>query len=81
MNANLRASTEHVRSIKEAHGANLLKNPEVVAVGIGAGDEPDTSALNVYLRKDTPEVRAKILSEINGTARVRFKYAGTLRAL
>jgi hypothetical protein len=81
ISSKLRASIEYVRTVKEAHARNLLNNPEVVAVGIGAGDSPDTSMLNVYLQKDTPEIRRKVLSEINGAARVRFKHAGKFRAL
>jgi hypothetical protein len=81
MNDKLRASIEQMRAIKEAHGRKLLEHPEVVAVGIGAGDSPDTSALNVYLQQDNQEVRNRILSEINGAGSVRFKHAASLRAL
>jgi hypothetical protein len=81
MSERLYASIEQVRSVKKAHARKLLGNPQVVAVGIGAGDTPDTTALNVYLRQDTPEVRRKILSEISGAADIRFKHAARFRAL
>jgi hypothetical protein len=69
----LRASVEAVRSVKQIHGPRLLKQRGVVAVGIGAGDTADTSALNVYLTDDTPEIRSKVLSEVKG-ANVKFRH-------
>lgn len=62
----LRASIEHVRSVKEIHGPKLLALPGVAAVGIGAGDTPASASLKVYLTKDTPEIRNAITSEVGG---------------
>jgi hypothetical protein len=81
MSVTLRASIEQVRRIKEAHARNLLENPEVVAVGIGAGDAPDIAALNIYLQKDNSEIRQKVLTELNGATGVRFKHARKFDAL
>ena len=53
---------------------------EVVAVGIGAGDDPSSAALHVYLENDTPEIRRKVLSEV-GKVKVNFKHAGKFNAL
>jgi hypothetical protein len=53
----------------------------VVAVGIGAGNTPDNAAFNVYLTEDTPEIRSRVLSEVNGE-KVTFKrLAGKFKAL
>jgi hypothetical protein len=76
----LRASIETVRRVKEKHGVRLLRNREVVAVGIGAGDDSSSAMLNVYLQTDTPEIRSKVLSEV-GNAKVRFKHANKFQAL
>ena len=65
----LRASIEHVRSVKEAHARNLLNQNGVVAVGIGGGNTPDTAALKVYITEDIPQVRNAVTSEV-ATARV-----------
>jgi len=71
----LRASIEHVRSVKQIHGPRLLTQRGVVAVGIGGGDSPDSAALKVYLTEDTPEIRSKVLSEVNGE-KVTFRLLG-----
>jgi hypothetical protein len=81
MSSTLRPSIEHVRAIKIAHARRLLDSPAVVAVGIGAGDTPDTAALNVYLQNDSEQIRRKILSEINGATEIKFKHARRFRAL
>lgn len=75
-----RLSIEQVRAVKNRYGARLLKMDEVTAVGIGAGDDSDHAALNVYLDKDTPAVRAKIPAQIDGVA-VHIKHAPKFRAL
>jgi hypothetical protein len=80
ISSELRASIEQVRMIKENHGRQLLTHGEVVAVGIGAGDDPSSAALNVYLENDTPEIRRKVLSEV-GKVKVNFKHAGKFNAL
>ncbi len=80
MSEAMRASVEEVRKIKEAHVHELLKNSAISAVGIGGGDSPDTAALKVYLREDTPEIRAKVLREV-GNAKVKFRDAARFRAL
>jgi hypothetical protein len=92
----LRASIEQVRQVKKAYARRLLKHRHVVAVGIGAGDDPYSAALNVYLNKDTPSIRSRVAAELgeSGTAgsgsfsglrsrkiRVRFRHAAKLRAL
>jgi hypothetical protein len=92
----LRASIAQVRQVKEAYARRLLKHRHVVAVGIGAGDDPYSAALNVYLNKDTPAVRSRVAAELgeSGTAesgffsglrsrriRVKFRHAEKLRAL
>ena len=71
----LRASIEHVRSVKEAHAQKLLTQRGVVAVGIGGGSTPGTAALKVYITEDTPEIRSKVLSEVNGE-NVTFRLLG-----
>jgi hypothetical protein len=76
-----RQSIEIVRAVKERHAARLLKIDAVTAVGIGAGDDADHAALNVYLSKDTPAIRAKVLREIKEGAAVRFRHAPKFRIL
>ncbi|HEY2523709.1 MAG TPA: hypothetical protein VGI29_01540, partial [Candidatus Binataceae bacterium] len=72
----LRASIEHVRSVKEAHAHNLLAQPGVVAVGIGGGNTPDAAALKVYITEDTPQVRNAVTSEVGNGANVSFRVIG-----
>ncbi len=76
----LRASIERVRMVKENHARKLLTKHQAVAVGIGAGDDSTSAALNVYLDDDTPAIRNKILSEVRGV-QVRFKHAGKFNPL
>ena len=64
--AALRSSREQVRVVKEHNAARLLKLDDVVAVGIGAGDDPDHAALAVYVNNDPSKVGAKIPSRIGG---------------
>ncbi len=73
--AALRSSREQVRAAKEHNAARLLKLDEVVAVGIGAGDDSDHAALVVYVKNDPSKVGAKIPSRIGGV-QVRVKQAG-----
>jgi hypothetical protein len=73
-------SIEQVRAVKNRHGARLMKMNEVTAVGIGRGDDSDHAALNVYLEKDTPAVRAQIPATIDGVA-VHIRHAPKFRAL
>ena len=80
MSEAMRASVEEVRKIKQAHVHDLLKNSAISAVGIGAGDSPDTAALKVYLSEDTPEIRAEVLREV-GNAKVKFRHAARFQAL
>ncbi len=75
-----RESIEVVRKVKNRHAARLMKMDEVTAVGIGAGDDADHAALNVYLSKDTPEIRAKIPAQIDGVA-VHIKHAPKFQIL
>lgn len=75
-----RQSIEQVRAVKNRYAASLLKIDEVTAVGIGGGDDPDHAALAVYLEKDTPAVRAKIPTQIDGVA-VHIKHAAKFQAL
>jgi len=75
----LRSSREQVRIAKEQEGRRLLKLDEVVAVGIGAGDDPDHAALAVYVKNDPSEVSAKIPSKIGGVP-VKVKQAGAFRS-
>jgi len=67
------------RIAKEQEGRRLLKLDEVVAVGIGAGDDPDHAALAVYVKNDPSEVSAKIPSKIGGVP-VKVKQAGAFRS-
>ncbi len=71
----LRASIEHVRRVKELRGRTLLKISGVAAVGIGAGNDPNSAMLNVYLTQDTPEIRNRVLKQLKGE-QVRFKQLG-----
>ena len=80
MNTGLRTAIEQVRAVKENHARKLLTNHEIVAVGIGAGDDPASAALNVYLNEDTPEIRSKVLAEIRDV-QVKFKSAGKFNPL
>ena len=80
MSTELHVSIEQVRKAKENHARRLLANHEVVAVGIGAGDDPASAALNVYLQEDTPEIRSKVLSEIRDV-QIKFKNASKFNAL
>lgn len=80
MSAALRASIETVREVKRARGRRLLANHEVSAVGIGSGDNPQEAVLNVYLEKDTPEIRHKVLAQA-GNVKIKFKHAPKFHAL
>ncbi len=80
ISSELEASIAEVRKIKENHARKLLTNHEVIAVGIGAGDDPSSAALNVYLDNDTPQIRRKVLSEV-GKVKVNFKHAGKFNPL
>jgi hypothetical protein len=71
----LRASIEHMRSVKQIHGPKLLAQHGVVAVGIGGGDSPEHTALKVYITKDSPEIRSSVLSEVKGE-KVTFRVLG-----
>jgi hypothetical protein len=76
-----RASIEQVRKVKDAHGLQLLKHhAEIAAIGIGAGDDADSSNLNVYLRSDTPKIRRQIQAELKG-AKINWKSIGRLHPL
>jgi len=78
--AELRASIEMVRKVKDNRAPKLLRNREVVAVGIGTGDNSANATLNVYLQTDTPKIRSKVLSEVRNV-QVRFKHAQKFKAL
>jgi len=80
VSAALHQSIEQVRSVKNRYARRLLKMGAVTAVGIGAGDDPDHAALNVYLSKDTPMIRARIPQQINGVT-VHIRHAPKFRAL
>lgn len=71
----LRASIEHARRIKELRGRSLLKISGVAAVGIGAGEDPNSAMLNVYLTQDSPQIRSRVLKQLKGE-QVRFKQLG-----
>jgi hypothetical protein len=76
-----RASIEQVRKVKETYGSHLvMHHAEIAAIGIGAGDNPDSAALNVYLRNDTPQIRREIQAEVKG-AKINWKHLGRLHAL
>jgi hypothetical protein len=77
----LRASIEHVRSLKAAHAPKLLAQDNVVAVGIGAGDNPDTAALKIYVTDDNPQVRGAVAAEIGGEPVTYRVLAGKLGSL
>ncbi len=80
MSNQLQASIAEVRKVKENHARKLITNSGVVAVGIGAGDDPSSAALNVYLDNDSPEIRRKVISEV-GNVKVNFKHAGKFNPL
>ena len=76
-----RVSIEHVRKIKDAHGIELLRHhAEIAAIGIGAGDDSDSAALNVYLRTDTAQIRRAVESKLKG-AKINWKRLGRMNAL
>lgn len=78
--AALRSSREQVRMVKEHNAARLLKLDEVVAVGIGAGNDADHAALVVYVDNDRSKVGAKIPSRIDGVQVTVKQAAGGFRA-
>jgi hypothetical protein len=80
VSAAMRQSIEQVRSVKNRYARRLLKMTAVTAVGIGAGDDPNHAALNVYLSNDSPMIRAKIPSQIGGVA-VHIRHAPKFHAL
>lgn len=80
MSSALQASIAQMRKIKDSHARKVLANRGVMAVGIGAGDDPNSAALNVYLENDTPLIRSKVLKELRN-AKVKFKHAGKFNAL
>jgi hypothetical protein len=78
--AALRSSREQVRMVKENNAARLLKLDEVVAVGIGAGEDSDHAALMVYVQNDPSKVGAKIPSRIGGVQVTVKQAAGGFRS-
>ena len=66
--------------VKEHNAARLLKLDEVVAVGIGAGNDADHAALVVYVDNDRSKVGAKIPSRIDGVQVTVKQAAGGFRA-
>lgn len=82
ISAAMRASIDTARVVKQEHARNLLRNPDVVAVGIGSADTPDTAALKVYLRNDSPAIRRRVMRELkNNRIPVRFRHAPRFKAL
>ena len=77
--AALRISREQVRLVKERNAARILKLDGVVAVGIGAGEDPDHAGLVVYVENDPSKVGAKIPSRIGGV-QVTVKQSGGFRS-
>ncbi|MFZ0889997.1 MAG: hypothetical protein WA005_16245 [Candidatus Binataceae bacterium] len=76
----LRASINTVRAVKERYADALLKHEHVTAVGIGAGDDPNTASLAVYVDDDSPETTANIPKQFDGV-QVKIKQAGKFSAL
>jgi hypothetical protein len=80
ISATLRRSIARVRAVKNRDARQLLKIDAVTAVGIGAGSDSDHAALNVYVSKDTPTVRARIHRRLSGV-KVRIRHAPKFQAL
>jgi hypothetical protein len=76
----MRASIEAVRAVKDRHEHELLKLDEVTATAIGRDDNSDGAAMLVFVKKDTPQVRAKIPTELEGVP-VKVVESGEFKAL
>jgi hypothetical protein len=75
-----RKSVAVVRAVKEKHEKDLIDMDEVAAVGISQADDADHAALTVFVTRDTPDVRAKVPSELEGVP-VKIVESGEFRAL
>ena len=66
-------------TVRDTHNAQLMKIPGAIGTGIGLGDKPGTTAIQVYVRELTPEAQAAAPSTIDGTA-VKLIEMGDVRA-
>jgi len=78
--AALQESMEQVRVVKERHEGALLKLDNVTATAIGRSDHDGQAAMLVMLKKDTPQLRAQIPTEIEGVP-VKIVESGEFSAM
>jgi len=60
------AVVDHATAVQEHYHGDMMKVPGVVGTGVGIGAQPGTVAIEVYVKKDTPETRAAIPSQVGG---------------
>ena len=70
-------SAEEVRELKRRHSADLLREPGVCGVGVEK-DDAGEYVLTVYLEKDDPELRKRVLSTVEGQP-IKFVHSGPFR--
>jgi hypothetical protein len=73
------AAISAASTVRDTHNAQLMKIPGAIGTGIGLGDKPGTTAIQVYVRELTPEAQAAAPSTIDGTA-VKLIEMGDVRA-
>jgi len=66
-------------AIRDTHAAQLMKVPGAVGTGVGLGDVPGTVAIEVYVKKLTPEAQAAAPGKLDG-ASIRLKETGEIFA-
>jgi len=80
MNMTQADEVARLTAIKERHDDAIFKIPEVVGTGVGLHRETKTPVVEIYLEKDTPEVRRQLPKTLNG-APVQIIETGKVRAL
>ena len=53
-------------SVRDKHSAQLTSIPGVVGTGVGIGEQPGEAAIEVYVKKITPEAQAAAPSSLDG---------------
>ncbi len=59
-------AVEAATAVRDRHKDELMKIPGAVGTGIGVGDEPGQPAIEVYVKKLTPEVQAVTPAQVDG---------------
>jgi hypothetical protein len=68
--ASMGMSTEVVasaNSVRDRHEDQLMSVPGAVGSAIAAGDQPGQAAIVVYVTKMTPQVKAAVPKDVEGT--------------